>query len=315
MSEIILVTGGFGYLGGRIVEHLVSHGASVRLTTRRPAGSHPNWAGSVDVAPEPADQAGWAPILAGVGAVVHLAAANEIVCAADPAGSIEPNVTAAVRLIGAAREAKVGRLLYLSTAHVYGAPLEGSIDENRLPRPIHPYAITHRAAEDFVLAAHDQRWLDGIAVRLSNGFGAPADPAVDRWTLLVNDLCRQAVVNRRLVMRSSGLQRRDFITLTDVAAAVGHLLTLPRDRLGDGLFNVGGAYAPTVYDMACLVAERARVVLGAEIPVERPAPAPGEVAQPLDYRIDKLLATGFRLAGNVGEEIDATLKLCRDAFS
>lgn len=315
MSDIILVTGGFGYLGGRIVRYLSEAGARVRVTTRRPPAAHPHWAAGIDLAMEPVDQAGWASVLEGVGAVVHLAAANEIFCAADPAASIEPNVTAVVRLLEAARIAKVRRLLYMSTAHVYGAPLEGTIDEARLPRPIHPYAITHRAAEDFVLAAHDQRWLDGIVMRLSNGFGAPADPAVDRWSLLVNDLCRQAVVERRLVMRSSGLQRRDFVTLTDVARAVGHLLALPRTELGGGLFNVGGAYAPTVHEMACLVAERAKVVLGGEIAVERPEPRPGETPAPLDYRIDRLLVTGFMLSGDVGGEIDATLRLCRDAFS
>jgi len=73
-----------------------------------------------------------------------------------------------------------------------------------VPRPVHPYAITHHAAEDFVLAAHDEKRLMGYVIRLSNGFGAPAHAGVDRWTLLVNDLCRQAVQTRQLILRSAG---------------------------------------------------------------------------------------------------------------
>ncbi|ARJ66526.1 hypothetical protein WV31_13030 [Magnetospirillum sp. ME-1] len=315
MSGPILVTGGFGYLGGRIVCGLVAAGHRVRVTTRRAPAAYPGWAAKVEVRDEPIDTGGWAGVLNGVAAIVHLAAANEIDCGRDPAGCVEPNVTAAIRLIEAARAAKVGRFVYFSTAHVYGAPLEGRIDETRLPRPIHPYAITHRAAEDFVLAAHDQGWLEGVVVRLSNGFGAPADSGIDRWTLLANDLCRQAATQGRLVMRSTGLQRRDFITLADVAGAVVHLLGLPRATLGDGLFNVGGAYAPTVYEMAGLIAQRAQALLGREVEIERPQPRPDETAAPLDYRIDKLKATGFAPAGDVAGEIDATLRLCREAFA
>ena len=75
-------------------------------------------------------------------------------------------------------------------------------------------------------------------------------------TLLVNDLCRQAVQTGKLVMRSSGLQQRDFITLTDVGRAVRHLLELPPADCGDGLFNLGGDNSISVWDMVQRVSLR-----------------------------------------------------------
>jgi UDP-glucose 4-epimerase len=197
---------------------------------------------------------------------------------------------------------------------VYGAPLAGHIDERTLPRPVHPYAITHKVAEDFVLAARDQGKIEGVVFRLSNGFGAPIDPEVNRWTLIANDLCRQAVSAGKLVLKSSGLQRRDFVTLSDVARCVEQFIEMPATQLQDGLFNLGGECVLNMFELASVVARRCEAVLGFLPPIERPEPAPGETAPDLRYDIAKLKASGFTPSGSVEDEIDATLRLCRDAF-
>jgi len=144
-------------------------------------------------------------------------------------------VPAVKHLMSPAIAAGLERFIYFFTAHVYGEPLIGRITEATLPRPIHPYAITHYAAKNFVLAAHNQNKITGVALRLSNGFGAPTHPNVDCWTLLVNDLCRQAVQTRKIVLRSNGLQQRDLIPLMDIGGAVRHLIALPRSNCADGL--------------------------------------------------------------------------------
>jgi len=196
---------------------------------------------------------------------------------------------------------------------VDGSPLQGSIDETTLPRPTHPYAITHKVAEDSVLAAHDRKQIEGVVIRLSNGFGAPVTPDVDRWTLLVNDLCRQAVTTGELRLNSSGAQLRDFVTLSDVAGAVNHVLQLHTDQLADGLFNLGGGGVMSILEMTERVAARWQVLTGREIAIVRPA---GDSVSPpkLNYRCDKLAATGFRLTSQFDLEIDDTLKLCLRAF-
>jgi UDP-glucose 4-epimerase len=315
MADTLLITGARGYLGGRLARDLAaSTGCTLRLATRQPPALTPEWLTrgafeQLDIT----DAANCARACRGVAAVVHLAALNENDCAADPLAAALVNGVGTWRLLHAAVQQGVKKFIFFSTARVYGEPLAGELTERTLPRPAHPYASSHRCGEDAVLEAHDRRRLTGVVVRLSNGVGAPADPASNRWTLLANDLCRQAVRDRRLVLRSSGLALRDFIPLADVCAAVRHLLALERDALGDGIFNLGAGTSSRVLDMAELIAARCEAVLGYRPALERPAPAPGETAAPLDYRIDKILATGYRPAGRMADEIDATLRLCAAA--
>jgi len=319
MSRRVLVTGGFGYLGGRVVAELAAiPGTEVVVTSR--GGVWPDehtreGFDGVEVVPLDLSQAAPVDLCDGVTDVVHLAAANEIVSGLQPEVAVDVTTTGTVRVLERALEANVRRFVYLSTAHVYGAPLAGHLDERSLCRPAHPYAITHKAAEDFVLAAGDRGGLEAVVVRLSNAFGWPTWAGVDRWTLVVNDLCRQAVVDRALTLRSSGTQERDFVCLGDAAAAIRHLLEVPASALGDGIFNLGGRATARILDMAERVRARSAVVLG-YTPKLTVGPDPGGVAPPpLDFDCSRLDATGFAWRGDIDGEIDGTLRLCRQAFA
>lgn len=311
----VLITGGFGYLGGRIAVELARvPGFIVRLGSRKPQRP-PDWLPEAETtAMDVLEPKSLSAAVVGVQAVVHLAAMNENECVADPGKAVLVNTLGTLNVLQAAIDAGVERFIYFSTAQVYGAPLVGHITEETLPRPIHPYGITHRAAEDFVLAAHDQNKITGIVVRPSNGFGAPTHPDVDRWTLLVNDLCRQVVQTRKMVLRSSGMQQRNFITLSDIGRAVRHLLDLPPGNSGDGLFNLGSDASLSVWEMVRLIAARCQAVLIFRPEIIRPASSPGEVGLDLIYGIDKLKQTGFCLLGDIDSEIDKTLRLCSESF-
>lgn len=316
MNGPVLITGGLGYVGGRIARTVGTEvWREVRLGVRDAGGIlPPALDGCTRTVLDLEDDASLDAACIGIESVVHLAALNEIDSAADPERALRINGVGSLKLLRAAERAGVKRFIYFSTAHVYGAPLCGVISETTLPRPIHPYAITHRTAEDFVLAAHDRRVLTGIVVRLSNGFGAPLTANVNRWTLVVNDLCRQAVETGSLRLLSTGLQRRDFITLGDTGRAVAHLLALDPTTCGDGVFNLGGENPFRIIDVAERVADRCVATLGFRPPIIRPEPREGERSEPLEYRIDRLRDSGFTLENDVDGEIDATLFLCRDAF-
>jgi UDP-glucose 4-epimerase len=250
----------------------------------------------------------------GVDVIVHLAAMNAIECAADPVAALIVNAVATTRLLEAAKKEKVRRFVYLSTAHVYGSPLMGHISEATWPQPIHPYATSHRAAEDGVIAADRQGQIEGLVLRLSNAFGAPANPAANCWDLLFNDLCRQAIIDKALVLRSSGLQRRDFMPLTDVCRAITHLAELPLGSSTPRLFNVGGDWAPTVWEAANLIADRVEIRIGYRTPLKRVQPRNGETATDLVYQTNLLSSTGFRLQADRMAELDDLLAFCEREF-
>ncbi len=316
MSQRVLITGGFGYLGGRIARELINRGDYiVRLGTRKQSAPPP-WLPEAEVATmDVADEASLRDALQDVQRVVHLAAMNEHECVRDPVEATRVNTIGTQKLLDTAINASVGRFIYFSTAHVYGA-LQGIISESTVPRPTHPYAVTHRAAEDFVLAAHDKRLIDGVVLRLSNGFGAPTHADIERWTLLVNDLARQAVCTKQMALKSYGLQKRDFITLSDVGRAVHHVLTLTREQCSDGLFNLGGDMSVSIWDMTKRVAERCQTVLGFLPEITRPVVSNEmeDDSKTFCYDSSKIKETGFTLERRLDTAIDETLRFMENTY-
>lgn len=311
----LLITGGFGYVGGRVAQYLaVRKGYDIFLGSRRPVTT-PSWlpqAKGIHLA--------WDSITAledvcsDMDAVLHLAGMNAQECAANFTAAFEVNAVSTSRLLQASIRKGVKRFIYFSTAHVYGCPLVGTIDEETCPVSIHPYAASHRAGEDIVRAAHQRKEIEGIVIRLSNAFGVPAHKDVDCWILLVNDLCRQAVSQKELRLHSSGMQIRNFITLSDVTRAVQHLLEYPSQGLGDGLYNLGGDITLRVFDMARHIADRCESLMGFKPAILCPKPEQNSVSVPLDYRFDKFCKLGFQLKGEMDEEIDDTLMFCATRF-
>jgi UDP-glucose 4-epimerase len=315
-SRKILITGGLGYVGGRVAKYLANdQNLILQLTSSKSDAKKPNWLKTGEVVQWNTFANNELNLLcAEIDTIVHFAAMNEIDSAENPIAALEVNGLGTLRLLEAAQDTNVRRFIYFSTAHVYGSPLVGEISEKTLPRPIHPYAISHKVAEDFVLAAHDKKQIEGIVLRLSNGIGAPISSNVNRWSLIVNDLCRQAVSTHRLTLRTSGLQLRDFVTLHDTARCIEHFIHLPINQCKDGLFNIGGEFVCSIYEITQMVAARCEAILGFKPQISRVEPQGDENALHLEYSIAKLKATGFSLCGNFEDEIDETLKLCQKEF-
>jgi UDP-glucose 4-epimerase len=310
----ILITGGFGFVGGRLAVHLAQAGHQIVLGSRNSI-TPPAWLPQSEVVQiEWEDGRALEHSCNGADAVIHAAGMNAQECASDPIAALAFNGVATARLVAAASRAGVQRFIYLSTAHVYASPLVGAITEDTCPHNLHPYSSSHHAGESAVLSASQRGQIEGIVLRLSNAFGAPVHEDVNCWTLVVNDLCRQAVTKRSFTLRSAGVQRRDFVTLQDVSRAASHVLDLSKEHMGDGVFNIGGAWTPRVIDMADLIRARCSAVLGFVPALIRTEPDEGEAALDLDFKIDRLLASGFELSGNAATEIDATLLFCHEAF-
>ena len=127
---MILVTGGFGYLGGRICESLIESGNKVRIGTSRKNVSIPKELSKCDVCeidllkPQSLDIA-----CCGVTSVIHLAALGANDSDLYPERALAINGTGTLNLLTSAVSNKVQKFIYFSSIHVYGAMLDGEIDE------------------------------------------------------------------------------------------------------------------------------------------------------------------------------------------
>lgn len=307
----VLVTGGLGYVGGRVSAHFARELGPGRVRIgARDSSRRPAWTEGIEiVAADVRDLDALRSAMRDVDTVVHLAAVDENVSRDDPDLALEVNGRGTRLAVQAAAAEGVRRFVYVSTFHVYGPSAASPVTERTLPRPVHPYAISHHVAEDFVWGAAHDHGLEAVVVRLSNGFGYPMDDDVRRWTLVFNDLCLQAASSGRLVLRTPGLQERDFVALGDVAGAIAHLLALPAGALDDGLFNVGSGRSLSIRGVAELVAARFRATRGREVIVEAPEPPAGPPPEPVRFDVGKLEATGFRPRTDWDGEIDGTLEV------
>lgn len=309
----VLVPGGFGFVGGRLAQHLAHHGANQILLGTRRLRPAPDWLPEARVV-----QMHWASsealegICSDVDAIVHLAGMNAADCEADPAAALEFKAGGTERLVRAAARQEVGRFIYVSSAHVYGSPLTGTITEHTPAKGLHPYATSHRAAEEVVRLAVQSDEIEGAVIRLSNAYGAPAHVDAGCWMLLINDLCRQAVESRCMVLRSNGLQWRDFVPMREACRAISHLIESPAGASG-AVVNVGGGHAMTVWEAACLIVERCEAVLGFRPALERVQPHPAETAPALDFRIDALRESGFVSEAGHAVEVDRLLRFCAES--
>lgn len=315
MKPTVLLTGGFGNIGGRVSSAMSDlQIGQIKLSSRQHR-SVPSWAPTaLPVQLDLLSSASTTAALQGVNQVLHLASMNDIDCAADPELATQINVTGTKVLLDSAISQGVSRFIYFSTIHVYGSPLKGHISEASLTNPVHPYGLTHLAAEDLVLKAHRAGSIEGIVLRCSNGFGVPMDPEVRIWQILVNDLCKQAVLTGELILKSDGSQFRDFISLADVCRGIIHSSSMNLTSHETPIFNLGSSRSCTVLEMAQLISQRCQVVLGFTPPIKKSAQSAGESNSGLEFDCGKFNATGFAPLNRFEDEVDGLLLFCKKYF-
>jgi UDP-glucose 4-epimerase len=249
----------------------------------------------------------------GVDTVVHLAAPNEVECAQRPDQALTDTVVATRRLADAAAAAGVRRFVYLSTVHVYGAAMaEGAtISESTVPEPRFVYSIAHLASEHLAsaFASAGGASMDVVVIRATNVIGAPGHPAVERWTLLSNDLCRQAVTKGVLELRTHGMQWRDFVAMEDAVRMISAFLD--PDGREAGSYNMGSGEPMTCYRLAELVQEAAEQCTGSRPPIQAPPP-PAQPPKPYWVSVERLAAQGLVAEVPLAAAIEETVRFCLD---
>ena len=305
----VLITGAGGYIGGRLIEAMTERGVDLRALVREPAPALPIETIICDLSAPEAE----APLRAacqGVDAVVHLAGEDEVLAAREPARALATTLVAAERTAEAAAQAGVGRLIYLSTVHVYGARMTpGAIlEEDMRVEPRSAYAIS-RLASEHVAAAVAREPCQLMIFRLTNSVGAPHDPTVDRWTLVVNDLCRQGATRGRLTLRSSGTQWRDFVPLSWVCTALSAAAGVGDAEVPPGRYNLGSGQPITVRSVAGMVQDAFEQQTGTRPPLDAPEPEP-DPPGPYYVSTARASACGLSPPPPLAEAIAETVRFC-----
>ena len=301
-------------MGSNLAVHLNRKGHEVILGTRNSMDS-PYWLVGVR-----ADKLVWEDAKSleksckDVDVVIQAAGMNAEDCMKNPKGALEFNGGATSRLLECAQEQGVRRFIYLSTAHVYGSPLVGRLNEESATLNQHPYATSHLAGEDFIRRACEGGGIKGVVLRLSNVYGAPIDAQTNCWMLLVNDICRQIIEKGSITLNSDGSQLRDFIPMVSFTKITEELLISNLEKNFE-IFNVGSEASMTIRNMAELVQARCNILLGFT-PVMKTKPQDlKKITENLMYDCSKLRNINIRFENWRVSEIDNLITYCKEQFS
>jgi UDP-glucose 4-epimerase len=224
--------------------------------------------------------------LNGLEAIVYCAGIVDEDFKADPARAYLQNTVGFSAFVKRVLDCGVPCFVYLSSAHVYG-PLEGQLRESSPVNPLGDYALAHYAAEQILRRNCGTGRLQGLVLRPCAVFGVPESiETFDRWSLIPYSFPREAVQNGAIVLRSSGEQGRNFISIADLALYVEKFLD---DRGGFGAFTVVNPVGPqtfSVYEFARKCARTTTKLTGKDCPVHRPATSASDGAADFAYLTD-----------------------------
>jgi nucleoside-diphosphate-sugar epimerase len=237
----VLVIGGAGYIGSRLVAHLLINNFHVTVFDRLAYGGEAllPFIGHEQfrfVAGDIRDADAVAPELRGTDAVVHLAAiVGEPACARNESDTVAINRDAAITTLRRAEAEGVDRFVFLSTCSNYGvSDADALADEDSRLRPLSLYARTKVEVEEACLA-HSGR-LTVTVLRLGTVCGLSARM---RFDLLISELARAAVRGEPIDIYKPAAWR-PFLHIADAARAVAHVLGEDRRRVNGRVFNVVG---------------------------------------------------------------------------
>ena len=275
----VLVTGGAGFIGRRLVRALMAAGHEVTV---------------VDLRPFPGDGVGTVigdirddSVLAravrpGTDTIMHLAAVTSVVDSIDdPVGTYQTNVAATASLLELARTTGVTTFLLASTNAVVGNAGAETITERSPMRPLSPYGATKAAAEMLLSSYSAAYGMAGCALRFANVYG-PGMKAKDSF---VPRLMRAARDGHGVQVYGDGTQARDLVHVDDIVAGI--LLAWRASCRGPLILGAGEPV--TVNDIIAA----ARAVTGAPIPVEYVPAKQGEMPAVI-VDISAARALGFR---------------------
>lgn len=258
----ILLTGGSGYIGSYLVKCLLKHGHTIDIIARTENEFIQNHSDKIGVyyadITKPFD---FELKRDHYDIFIHLGAANDI-DSADPAFAINASVLGTRYALDFCARNNIKKTVYYSTFQVYGY-VEGEMNEHSSLLPTNDYGITHQFAEQYFEMYRRTKGIDYIIIRPTNIFGAPMYKSTDRWSLVPSCFCKEALEKGEINLMSSGLQKRDFIDVNDLAE-VSSMFCNSFEKFKNTTVNVSSGNDYTIVEIANMVAEQYKEIHGKE---------------------------------------------------
>ncbi|MGV6474370.1 NAD-dependent epimerase/dehydratase family protein [Azotobacter vinelandii] len=293
MSDLpVLVTGGAGFIGSHLVDALLARGYSVRVLDNLSSGKPDNLPlghsrlelieGNV------ADAVRVREVMAGCGAVVHLAAVASVQASViDPVGTHRSNFIGTLNVCEAMREQGLRRVLFASSAAVYGNNGEGeAIDEDTPKAPLTPYAADKLASEHYLDFYRRQHGLEPAIFRFFNIYGPRQDPS-SPYSGVISIFTERAAKGLPITLFGDGEQTRDFVYIADLIGILLQALEAP--QILPGAVNVGLNRSLSLNRLL----EEISALFGGLPEVRREAARPGDIRH--SQASDRRLRERYRL--------------------
>lgn len=238
----VLITGGAGFIGSHLADALLAEGYSVRVLDDLSTGKRSNL--PLDnprvelIEGDVADAAVVARAALGCQSVVHLAAVASVQASVDdPVKTHQSNFIGTLNVCEAMRKAGIKRVIFASSAAIYGNNGEGdSISEDTPKAPLTPYASDKLAGEYYLDFYRRQHGLEPVAFRFFNIFGPRQDPS-SPYSGVISIFAERAEKGLPISVFGDGEQTRDFFYVGDLAGILVQALEQP--VVQEGAINVG----------------------------------------------------------------------------
>lgn len=272
LPQKVLVTGGAGFIGSNLVKLLVNQGISVRVLDNLSTGYIKNLEGipvefiqgdvrDVDVTLEAVD---------GVDTIFHLAAHIGNVRSLEyPLEDAKINVLGAVNILDAAHKVGVQRIVYSSSAAIFGELLTMPIDEDHPQSPDSPYGVSKLAAEKYMLTFAKLYSMTVVCLRYFNVYGI--HQRFDAYGNVIPIFADRLINGMPITIYGTGEQTRDFVNVKDVARA-NLLAAIHAKRTG--VYNLGSGSDITINTLASYCQEASGIKA---VDIVNAAPRQGEV--------------------------------------
>lgn len=245
-----LITGGAGFIGAHIAEALVKRGDKVRVLDDFSSGKKENVPKGVEtVKASITDLKKIKPAFKNIDGVFHCAALASVeLSLREPLKTNEVNLKGTLNVILAAKEAGVKKIVYSSSAAVYGDQSKLPFMEDAKPNPGSPYALEKYASEEYLKIAVRAWGIETVCLRYFNVYGPRANTK-GAYVNVIPIFLRQRAEGEKLTITGDGAHTRDYVFVDDVVRA--NLLAMDNKKVGRGeIINIGSGKQKSVNDIA-----------------------------------------------------------------